>query len=104
MKAIRHSRESGNSASFSGRRRGMTACAENRPIGSRSVRSFLLASALASPASGAAAAADPLLDPMFADHALVQRDRPIAVWGKAAPGETVAVSLGARRASTKAGA
>jgi sialate O-acetylesterase len=51
-----------------------------------------------------AAAADRLLDPMFADHALVQRDRPIMVWGKAAPGESVAITFGKAQASARAGA
>src|SRR3954462_10479052 len=35
-----------------------------------------------------------LLDPMFADHGVIQRDRPIAVWGEAAPRTKVDVTLG----------
>lgn len=42
----------------------------------------------------AAAAAAPTLHPVFADHAVLQRDRPIAIWGSADPGETVTVTLG----------
>jgi len=34
-----------------------------------------------------------LLDELFRDHAVLQRERPIAVWGHAAPHEFVAVSL-----------
>src|SRR5947209_20106903 len=50
---------------------------------------FLLsASMLAVPAAAA-----PRLDPLFGDHAVLQRDRPILVTGTAAPGETVVVSL-----------
>jgi len=49
-------------------------------------------------------AAPRLLDPMFADHAVVQRDRPIAVWGEAAPGAKVEVTLGPDHASATAGA
>jgi sialate O-acetylesterase len=40
---------------------------------------------------------------MFADHALVQRGRPIVIWGRASPGESVAVSLGKARAKAVAG-
>jgi sialate O-acetylesterase len=46
-------------------------------------------------------AAEPasLLASVFQDHAVLQRDRPIAVWGKAAAGETVSVSLDGQQAS-----
>ncbi|KQN04158.1 hypothetical protein ASE78_02405 [Sphingomonas sp. Leaf25] len=40
---------------------------------------------------------------IFADHAVVQRDRPIAVWGTGTPGGTVSVQLGDRRVSAKVG-
>ncbi|MES2136557.1 MAG: sialate O-acetylesterase [Pseudomonadota bacterium] len=56
--------------------------------------------------SAAAAAAAPTLDPMFADHAVIQRDAPIRVRGTAAPGEAVQVTLGGqsgRGKSDKAG-
>jgi sialate O-acetylesterase len=48
---------------------------------------------------GVAPAADspvpgPLLGPLFVDHAVLQRDRPINVWGDAAPGQAVAATLG----------
>jgi sialate O-acetylesterase len=46
---------------------------------------------LAAPCS--AAPARPLLDEMFADHAVLQRDRAIPVWGEAAPGEQLTISL-----------
>src|SRR3954451_16900824 len=44
-------------------------------------------------------AADPaeaasLLHPMFADHAVLQRDQPIPVYGQARPGDVVTVQLG----------
>ena len=45
-----------------------------------------------------------LLDPMFADHAILQRDRPIPVWGEAAPGARVDVTLGPDHAVATAGA
>jgi sialate O-acetylesterase len=44
---------------------------------------------------GAARAEAPLMAAIFADHAVLQRDRPIVVWGTAAPGEEVSVSMGA---------
>jgi sialate O-acetylesterase len=53
-------------------------------------------------AAGAGAAA-PALNPMFGDHAVLQRDRPIAVWGSAEPGERVTVTLGTASASGAAG-
>ena len=33
------------------------------------------------------------MDAMFVDHAVLQRDRPIAIWGHAAAGEEVTVTL-----------
>lgn len=45
---------------------------------------------------------DLTVPPLFADHAVLQRDRPIPVWGTGAPGETIVVSLAGRVATTKA--
>jgi sialate O-acetylesterase len=39
---------------------------------------------------------------LFQDHAVLQRDRPIVVWGRAASGEGVSVSLGAATTTTRA--
>jgi sialate O-acetylesterase len=39
------------------------------------------------------ATADVTLAPLFTDHAVLQRDRPVPVWGHAAPGEKVTVSF-----------
>ena len=52
--------------------------------------------------AGPARAADaPLLAAIFSDHMVLQRDRPIDVWGRAQPGEQVTVSLsGATRSVT----
>jgi sialate O-acetylesterase len=44
----------------------------------------------------------PLLASIFQDHAVLQRDRPIDVWGTAAAGETVSVSLDGQQASARA--
>ena len=46
----------------------------------------------------------PLMSALFVDHAVLQRDRPISVYGQAAAGEEVAVSLAGATASAKADA
>lgn len=45
----------------------------------------------------------PLLHAMFQDHAVLQRDRPISLWGRAAPGESVRLTLAGNSAEAKAG-
>ena len=65
---------------------------------------LMAATALAVFAPAVAQAAPRLLDPMFADHAVVQRDRPIAVWGEATPGAKVDVTFGPDHATATAGA
>ena len=66
----------------------------------------VLASAVVASGLGAAdqAPPSPLLASIFQDHAVLQRDRPIAVWGRAAAGETVSVSLDGQQASARADA
>src|SRR3569833_1283575 len=44
-----------------------------------------------------------LLHPMFNDHAVLQRDRAIAVYGTAKPGADVTVQLGNASATARAG-
>ncbi|HWT13514.1 MAG TPA: sialate O-acetylesterase [Allosphingosinicella sp.] len=61
------------------------------------------AAALAALVMSAQVAAQPTLDPLFSDHAVLQRGRPIAVWGTAAPSERVTVTLGSASASARAG-
>ena len=46
--------------------------------------------------------ADPLLHPMFADHAVLQQGRPIPVYGAASPGADVTVTMGNAKATAKA--
>lgn len=53
--------------------------------------------------SSVPAAAEPALDPLFSDHSVLQRGRPIAVWGTAAPRERVTVALGNASACARAG-
>jgi sialate O-acetylesterase len=65
--------------------------------------SRLLLSLVAALAAGPAAAG-PLLNPVFQDHAVLQRDRPIAVWGEAQPGAEVSVELDGTHARATAAA
>ncbi|HEY1125599.1 MAG TPA: sialate O-acetylesterase [Sphingobium sp.] len=51
----------------------------------------------------AAASATPSLDPLFSDHAVLQRGRPIIVSGQADAGEQVTLSLNGRNATATAG-
>jgi sialate O-acetylesterase len=55
-------------------------------------------------ALAATAHAEPpaLLHPLFQDHAVLQRDRPVRVWGHAAAGEAMSVSLGSANARATA--
>ncbi|MCI2244601.1 9-O-acetylesterase [Xanthomonas sp. PPL568] len=48
--------------------------------------------------------APPLLHPLFQDHAVLQRDRPMPVWGHAAPGATVSVTFARQSVSARADA
>lgn len=41
----------------------------------------------------ASASAEITLAPLFADHAVLQRDKPVPVWGRAAAGEKIAVTF-----------
>jgi len=47
--------------------------------------------------------ADVRLPALFADHAVLQRDRPLPVWGWADPGEKVSVTLGTETGEAVAG-
>ncbi len=60
---------------------------------------FTLALVAASPAG-----AEPLLHPMFADHAVLQRDQPIRIYGTAPSGAQVSVHLGGASATAHASA
>jgi sialate O-acetylesterase len=54
--------------------------------------------------STSAAAAEPLLHPIFQEHAVVQRDAPIRLYGRATPGTTVSLSFGDATADATADA
>ena len=64
---------------------------------------LLLSACLLAPVA-AAADGEPLLHAMFQDHAVLQRDEPLRVWGQADPGAQVRVSLAGKRASARADA
>ena len=51
-----------------------------------------------------ATAGPQLLHPMFQDHAVLQRDRPIKVYGETAPGAPVTVTIGGASTQARAGA
>src|SRR3954464_2547975 len=53
--------------------------------------------------ASAAPAAEVKLGAPFGDHMVVQRDRPLRVWGQATPGAGVDIRFGPRRAAARAG-
>jgi sialate O-acetylesterase len=52
----------------------------------------------------ATAQAEVRLSEVFGEHMVLQRDRPMNVWGQATPGQTLTVELAGRKASTRVGA
>lgn len=56
-----------------------------------------LAAVAAAPASAALR-----LDPMFSDHAVIQRDRPVTITGRAEPGEVVSVTFSSQSQQVRA--
>jgi sialate O-acetylesterase len=54
-------------------------------------------------ATAADARADVRLSALFSDRAILQRDRPLPIWGWATPGEKVTVALGTESGSSTAG-
>lgn len=64
----------------------------------------LLTGVLAAPQLPQPDRASQLLHPLFQDHAVLQRARPINVYGETAPGSAVAVTLGSASAETRADA
>jgi sialate O-acetylesterase len=69
------------------------------------LKALILATAmgLSTPLLATQAAAAPLAS-VFSDHAVLQRDQPIRVWGKAAPNAAVAIDLSGTAASATADA
>jgi sialate O-acetylesterase len=52
----------------------------------------------------ATAQAEVRLSNVFGEHMVLQRDRPLRLWGQATPGQTLNVELGGHKASTRVGA
>ncbi len=52
----------------------------------------------------AKAPAEVRLSPVFGEHMVLQRDRPLRLWGTATPGQTLTVALGGRQARVRVGA
>lgn len=52
----------------------------------------------------ATAQAEVRLSNVFSEHMVLQRDRPLNLWGQATPGQTLTVELADRKASTRVGA
>lgn len=67
-----------------------------------STASLLALCCVGSFAARAADAAAPLLNPLFQDHAILQRDQPNHVWGHAKAGDQVTVTFAGKKASAKA--
>ena len=70
------------------------------------MKAWVSAAAVVCSLACAAARAAPaaLLAPPFQDHAVLQRDRPIALWGRAPPRERVSVAFAGREVATQAAA
>jgi sialate O-acetylesterase len=70
----------------------------------RKLRTLVSLAGLAWLANGEAVAQSgaSLLGPLFTDHVVLQRDRPINVWGEAAPGAAVSVALAGASTNTHA--
>ncbi len=56
------------------------------------------------PLAAAHASQAPLLHSLFQDHAVLQRDQPLRVWGRVDPGQQVKVEIAGKRARARAGA
>ncbi len=59
---------------------------------------------IASAGTALASLAAPEPAPLFQDHAVLQRDKPVPVWGRAGPGEHVTVSFAGQAVGATAGA
>lgn len=74
---------------------------------SRALLAVLAASVMSLATASAVRASDtrpPLLNALFQDHAVLQRGRPIPVWGHADPGQTVTVSIDGEQVQVRADA
>lgn len=67
------------------------------------VAAFVGASALSTMAQSRITSSMPFLHPLFSDHAVLQRDLNVPVWGWANPGSEVTVEFGGQTVKAKAG-
>src|SRR5580658_8845997 len=73
----------------------------------RHVSALLLMSVISTVRAADPAAPSPgaiTLAPVFGDHAVLQRGKPVPVWGTAGAAETITVTFHGQSATTKAGA
>ena len=66
----------------------------------RSVAGFAL---LLASAASLQLSAQTRLSPLFSDHAVLQRDRPLPVFGRGTPGDALTIALGMESAKTTVG-
>ena len=67
-------------------------------------RRLAICTAICFSASAPSVIAKPALHSIFTDHAVLQRDQKIEIWGTAAPSETVIVTIGENSVRTTADA
>ncbi len=70
----------------------------------RLIRAGAVVGLALAPLAAAHAGQPPLLHSLFQDHAVLQRDQPLRVWGQVGPGEKVQVEIAGKRTSVRAGA
>lgn len=68
------------------------------------MRTLLLLACLVLPLAGSEPAAGPLLSPVFGEHMVLQRDKPIRLWGWAKPGAAIQAAFAGKSTSVAAGA
>ena len=72
---------------------------KKRPLGTLEIRILLLCLAFLLPFQSQAQAEFSLAG-LFHDHMVIQRDKPVKVWGKGVPGTKVEVRMGSKKAAT----
>jgi len=76
---------------------------KNRILGALAPLLGVIIAACAAPATAPAPRVDVTLAPLFGDHAVLQRDKPVPVWGRAGASDPVAVTFHGQTARTVAG-
>jgi len=77
---------------------------ESRIVGALLVFCLAIAVTRAEPAKATAGVTPLRADRMFSDHMILQRDMPVPIWGTAAPGQTIEVSIRDQKKTAKADA